>query len=307
MFVGVDGGGTRTRAVVIDGDGEELARAEDDGAVVTAHRPDDAADAVQRVVEAALKASGRARRADVLWAGLAGAGTAAPRAAVTRALRRLDLAEKLIVGTDVEAAFYDAFGDGPGLLVIAGTGSIVWARYADGTERRVGGWGRTLGDEGSGYWVGLQGLRQLTWSADGRAAPTTMQARLLDASGVSSVDEVVGWVEKAGKSSVASLAPHVAACADQGDDAAEAIVTEAIEHLCAMVRTAVEGPVDGGRGGGGPARIEEVVLWGGLVAPGGPLRDRMSAAVGALGLRTVEEDVDPPMGAARLAMASQGG
>lgn len=324
LFVGVDGGGTRTRAVVIDGDGRELARAEDEGAVVTAHRPDDAAEAVRRVVEAALKKCGRRDRADVLWAGLAGAGTAAPRAAVTRALRRLELAERLVVGTDVEAAFYDAFGDGPGLLAIGGTGSIVWARYPDGTERRVGGWGHLLGDEGSGYWIGLEGLRRLTSSEDGRTAPTAMEAPLLDACGVGTVAEAVGWVETAAKSRVASLAPHVVACADAGDEAALAIVSEAVQHLVTLVRAAMspapsregrpEGVVasapDGGvavqRAAGGGVSVEDVVLWGGLVAPGGPLRVRLASALGSLGLKVVEVEVDPPRGAARLARAAVG-
>ncbi len=326
LFVGVDGGGTRTRAVVIDGDGRELARAEDEGAVVTAHRPDDAAEAVRRVVKAALKKCGRSGRADVLWAGLAGAGTAAPRAAVTRALRRLELAERLVVGTDVEAAFYDAFGDGPGLLAIAGTGSIVWARYPDGTERRVGGWGHLLGDEGSGYWIGLEGLRRLTSSEDGRTAPTAMEAPLLDACGVGTVAETVGWVETASKSRVASLAPHVVACADAGDEAALAIVREGVEQLVTMVKAAMsprpapsregrpEGAVASAPDGGvavqrttdGGVSVEVVVLWGGLVAPGGPLRVRLASALGSLGLEVVQVEVDPPRGAARLARAAVG-
>jgi len=294
--------------VVIDGDGHELARAEDDGAVVTAESPEDAARAVQRVVEAALKRAGRRGPADVLWAGLAGAGTAAPRAAATRALRRLDLTERLIVGTDVEAAFHDAFADGPGLLAIAGTGSIVWARYPDGSERRVGGWGRSLGDEGSGYWIGLEGLRRLTWSADGRSDPTTMKAPLLHACGLEAVDDVVAWVEKATKSRVASLVPHVVGCAEEGDPAATAILVEAVEHLASMVRAAVgmgraEDPGIGDESDG----IPEVVLWGGLVAPGGPLRSALSSVLESAGLRVVEEEVDPPLGAARLARAAYGG
>ena len=298
LFVGVDGGGTRTRAVVLDADGREVTRAEDEGAVATAERPDDAAQAVRRVVERAVAAAGHAGPVDVLWAGLAGAGTAVPRAAVTRALQGLGLARRLTVGTDVEAAFYDAFGDGPGLLVIAGTGSIVWARYADGSEKRVGGWGRTLGDEGSGYWIGLEGLRRLTWSADGRADPTTMEDPLLDACGVGAADEAVAWIEKATKSQVASLAPRVVACAEEGDAAATAVVNEAVEHLAAMVRTAAGAEDHGGAG--------EVVLWGGLVAPGGPLRTRLASALERSGLRVSDKDVDPPLGAARLARVGHG-
>lgn len=301
LFVGVDGGGTRTRAVVLDAEGGEVARAEDEGAVVTAERPDDAAEAVRRVVVAALERCGGRAPVAVLWSGLAGAGTAAPRAAVTRALRRLDLAERLIVGTDVEAAFYDAFEQGPGLLLIAGTGSIVWVRGTDGLERRVGGWGRTLGDEGSGYWIGLEGLRAVTRSEDGRAGPTNMLQPLLEACDVDSPDELVGWVEKATKGHFASLAPRVIRCADEGDAAASAIVEAAVEELAKLIMAASSyGALPGGAQVGGV----DVMLWGGLVAPGGPLRQRMMRRIDELGLPTREGDVDPPLGAARLARAS---
>lgn len=298
--------------MVLDGEGRELARAEDEGAVVTAERPDDAAQAVRRAVEAALRQCRRTTPVDVLWSGLAGAGTAAPRAAVTRALRRLDLAERLIVGTDVEAAFYDAFEDGPGLLLIAGTGSIVWVRDSGGVERRVGGWGRALGDEGSGYWIGLEGLRALTRSEDGRADVTAMREPLLERCGVDAVDDLVGWVEKATKGEVASLAPQVIRCADEGDEGARTIVDAAVDELAALVSAAL------GKWAGGEARDSgeagesgeaasgggDVVLWGGLVAPGGPLRRRMVRRIEGLGFPVREGDVDPPLGAARLARAS---
>lgn len=295
LFAGVDGGGTRTRAVIVDEAGRELGRAEHDGAVVTVARPEDAAEAVRRAVTGALDHAGLTAPVDVLWAGLAGAGTAGPRAGVTRALRSLDLADRVIVGTDVEAAFHDAFGDGMGVLLIAGTGSIAWVRDEAGVERRVGGWGRSLGDEGSGYWIGLEGLRRLTRAEDGRAPQTSLRAALLDACGAESVDQLVAWVEGAAKSDVAALAPRVVACADAGDAAAAEVVAGAVAELAHLVEAA----------GSPPAT--EVVLWGGLVAPGGPLRSTLRGELGRLGLSASDRSVDPPLGAARLARASVSG
>lgn len=299
-FAGVDGGGTRTRAVIVDADGVELGRGEFEGAVVTAHEPERAALAVRRAVEGAAAQAGIELPVEVLWAGLAGAGATAPRAAVTRALRGFDLAERLVVGTDVEAAFHDAFPGGAGVMLIAGTGSIAWARNAEGREFRVGGWGRSLGDEGSGYRIGLEGLSWLTRAEDGRARPTVLRETLLPLCDASSVDEVVAWVEAASKGDVAALAPAVIECAEGGDEAAKAIVDAAIdalgEHLEAVL--VAKGAAERDRSS------IEVALWGGLVAPGGPLEGRMSERLRAMGFAVAAREIDPPMGAARLARAS---
>ena len=136
---GVDGGGTRTRAVIIDDTGAEIARAEREGAVANAAAPHEAADAVTSAVRAAAVEGGVKLPVRALWAGLAGAGREAARDAVTDALSRVGLAEAIEVGTDVEAAFHDAFGKGTGVMLIAGTGSIAWARDERGVMHRVGG------------------------------------------------------------------------------------------------------------------------------------------------------------------------
>lgn len=297
VYAGVDGGGTRTRAVLVDQDGRELARAEDRGAVATATRPQDAADAVRRAVTKALAAVARSVSVEQLWAGLAGAGSPSARAGVTRSLEAMGLARGVTVGTDVEAAYHDAFGVGPGVLLIAGTGSIAWARDAERGERRVGGWGRTLGDEGSGYWMGLEAMRRTIRAADGRETATAMADDLLETCGVDSVEELVGWVEGASKAEVAALAPRVVRQADSGDAAAAEIVDRAVKELAALARVAAASS----------SPSPPVVLWGGLVAPGGPLRGRVRQALEGQGLRVLDRAVDPPTGAARLALEAAEG
>lgn len=302
VFVGVDGGGTRTRAVVVDEEGRELARAEKEGAVVTAHEPEDAADAVGRAVKEAAAQAGVSLPVAALWAGLAGAGATPARAAVTKQLRRLDLTTRLVVGTDVEAAFHDAFGNGGGILLIAGTGSIVQARDREGGEHRVGGWGRLLGDEGSGYAIGLEGLRAVTRAGDGRIPPTALTAAVLGHCGVESVEDLVGWAERASKREIAALAPVVVQEADSGDESAARIVQDAVDAL----RTHVEAVLVAMGVAGDPARGPELVLWGGLIAPGGPLEARVRTALEGMGIVPAARIVDPAMGAAKLARASVG-
>jgi N-acetylglucosamine kinase-like BadF-type ATPase len=294
--IGVDGGGTHMRAVIVDTEGRELGRAESTGAVVTVDDPSRAAGAVRAAVRVAAEQAGVELPGAFMWAGLAGAGSKAARDAVAGALDDGSLSARLRIGTDVEAAFHDAFGDGPGILVIAGTGSIAWARSPGGAVRRIGGWGRHLGDEGGGFAIGTDALRRLTWAEDGRAAGTDMRGDLLERCGVDSVDGLIAWIDAASKLEVAALAPVVVDAADAGDPAATEIVADAIRALTEHVRTAVEvtGPW---------LEPAPLVLWGGLLAEGGPLRSRMIEAVREAGVRHSAREIDPPMGAARLALS----
>ena len=297
--IGVDGGGTRTRAVVVDLDGMALGRGDFPGAVASAHEPERAADAVEAAVRLAAESAGVQLPAATMWAGLAGAGGRRARAAVTDALSTRGIADRLVVGTDVEAAFHDAFGTGEGVLLISGTGSIAWARGGESEPRQVGGWGKRLGDEGSGYRLGLEALQYLMRAHDGRAGPTTMTEPILTHLGVSTPPELVAEVGTASKSRIASLAPIVARLAEEGDMAAGQIVERAVEALLTHVRVAMKH----GRAPDEAGGRSSVVLWGGIVADGGPLRLRMLTALESEGFDVLDHDLDPPMGAARLALS----
>jgi glucosamine kinase len=288
FFVGVDGGGTRTRAVIIDDAGREVGRAAGAGAVATASAPERAASAVIATVREAAETAGVALPASVLWAGLAGAGAAEARDRVRTALAGGGLAERVVVGTDVEAAFHNAFPDEPGVLLIAGTGSIAWSRDGAGAVTRVGGWGRHLGDEGSGFWIGMEGLRAVVRAADTRSEETLLSKEILAGAGVPTVEGLVPWVETAEKGQVAALAPIVAAQADAGDAVAMRIVRAAIDALVDHVTAAC------------PAERPPVLLWGGLVAGDGPLRKHLQDTLAEEGFPTLERAVDPALGAALL-------
>ena len=284
------------RAVVVDREGHELGRAVTGGAVATSHDPEAAAGAVARAVHEAADAAGVELPAAVLWAGLAGAGPSEAREGVRRELARLRLADHVHVGTDVEAAFHDAFPDGPGVLLIAGTGSIAWVRSDDGATHRIGGWGQHIGDEGSGFAIGIGGLRLLTHAADGRDDDTRVAPALLEACGVATPEDLIAWVARATKREVAALAPVVVAAADAGDAGAEAVVAHAVQALLGHVRTAMT------RLGG---EQPPVVLWGGLLAGRGPLRTRVAAAVEHAGWGVEDRPLDPVLGAAYLALESR--
>jgi len=296
FVLGIDGGGTRARAVAVDDAGNEVGRGEVAGAVVTVDHPSRAADAVRSAVRNAVEQAGLELPARVMWAGLAGAGSEAANRAVMDLLDDGSLAKRVHVGTDVEAAFHDAFGEGAGVLLIAGTGSVAWARGQSGVSQRAGGWGRFLGDEGSGYSIGLEALRGLARAEDGRIGPTAMRAGLLEACGVASVDALIAWIDTASKAQVAALAPLVLHAAAEGDGLASAIASEAARALVDHIRAAVvsAGPWVG---------AAPLVLWGGLLVQGQPLRRMVEEALEGLDVRLEMPAVDPAMGAAKLASA----
>ena len=290
---GVDGGGTRMRAVIIDEQGRELGRGEAPGAVVGVDGLEAVASRVATAVRAA--AAGTPLPVSVLWAGLAGAGRETVREAATRVLEVEELAVEVVVGTDVEAAFSAAFGNGPGILLIAGTGSIASARGDDGGVVRVGGWGERLGDEGSGYAVGLEALRAVARATDGRGPATGLTQHVLGHLGLSRAEDLIAWIATADKRDVAALVPMVVGASAEGDPVASSIMAGAVADLVKHAAVALERA--------GPwTEPPELVLCGGLLEEGGPLREATERAVSGCAVRSAARGIDPAMGAARTAL-----
>jgi N-acetylglucosamine kinase-like BadF-type ATPase len=295
LVAGVDGGGTGSRALILDLDGEEAGSAEGPPALVDPSNPGAAAHAIRATVREAMEKAGSASPLKALWAGLAGAGRAGAREAVEIALRSLALAQRVKVGMDVEGAHRDAFGTGPGVLLVVGTGSMAWGRDPEGREIRVGGWGGILGDEGSGYWLGLQGLRAVARASDGRGPFTTLTRTLLRKLRLADPQALISWTASAGKREIAALAPLVLEAAVAGDEGGAEILEGGLKELrrhLEVVRSrwpSEEGPVP-------------LALVGGLTEEGGPLRGRLAPLVEEVGGRLAHSPVVPVRGAALLAL-----
>ncbi len=298
LYVGIDGGGTRTTAVATDADGHELARVPGEAGIVNVLEPAARAGSLAALARAAAEQAG-GRQIAGLCCGLAGAGREHERAALEDALRATGVAERVRVTTDAEAALADALGPtGAGILVIAGTGSIAWGRDARGKTARAGGWGLLLGDEGSAYALGMAALHAVVRARDGRGQPTSLTAAVLEATGAAAPEGLIAWAAGASKGDLGALAPLVAEAAPAGDLAARAILENAAQEL-GMHVLALHFRL-------GPwAEAPLLALAGGLLAPGGPLRTPVIAALERLlvPVRPLERAVDAGAGAAALARA----
>jgi glucosamine kinase len=144
---------------------------------------------------------------------------------------------RVAVGDDTDAALAGAFRGGPGVVVIAGTGSGAAGRDPAGRTTRVGGHGYLLGDEGGGYWVGREAVRAALRAADGTGPPTALDAVVRAAFGGLAEAEVAVHEHPTDRALLARLLPSVAALAG-GDAEARRIVAAAAAHLVDLAAAA---------------------------------------------------------------------
>ncbi|MBB2740586.1 UNVERIFIED_ORG: N-acetylglucosamine kinase-like BadF-type ATPase [Microbispora rosea subsp. rosea] len=288
LFVGVDGGGTSTRCVVVTESGEIAGRGRAGGANAISV-PDPAAN-LRAALLGALEGLDPARVAGGVF-GLAGAARAAEPA--ERAWREAGLAGRPAVVADVLVAFTGATDQPDGAVLVAGTGAI-GARIRDRrVVRRADGLGWLLGDEGSGVWLGRRAAAAALNAIDGRGAPTLLVVRVAEAvlgAGAAGEDDgpaltqaliaaVYARVAESGPAWLGTLAPVVDAVAREGDEVARGIVAEAARRLCRTAGVVIgEGARERGtqaERGGGP-----LVLAGSLLTEPTELAHLVRAELG---------------------------
>lgn len=300
-LVGIDGGGTRTTVVVAGDDGRELLRRSGPAGLVDPRSPVATAGMLVSMVRQTLGEAAITEPISALCAGLAGAGNPAERELVQSALFHSGIAERVRVVSDGEIALEGAFRGGPGILLIAGTGSIAYGRAEDGRTERCGGWGMVVGDEGSGYAIGRAALTAALRAVDGRGPQTRLLPVLLERLALRDHREIPPWAGRAAKGEIAALAPEVLRLAAEGDSVASTILHQAArdlaEHPAALVGRLV------------PWSATPRVVFGGGVLQSVPFADLVTRAMRELvpgGFYLQPPAEDALGGAVRTAMAMLG-
>ena len=234
VVLGVDGGQTSTTAVLCDLDGALLGIGRagpanhvwEPGGVSRARR------AVTRSVTQALRAAGLPRHhvAEAAFLGMTGAKA---DGRTDRAVRPHVSAKICHISNDMVTALSSVTLGKPGIVVIAGTGTIAYGENARGQSDRTSGWGYLLGDEGGGFWIARQAIAAACRAFDDRTPPTTLIEALIEAAGV---DDLWGlhlliYSGKMARSDIAALAAVVPRVASTGDAAARSILREAGREL----------------------------------------------------------------------------
>ena len=243
-FLGIDGGGTATRAAIIDGKREVVGRGEagpsNHYAVGPALAAQNCASAAARAIEDAKRMSGEFDLSEIAaW----GFGLAGVRRESDQELMRGFLSEicprAFSLETDVVAAHAGAFAGQPGIVLSAGTGAICFGADETGEKFYADGWGPLMGDEGGGYWIGIEALRAVCRALDGRGPKTRLISPALDALGVKNGDELVQFVhsEACSREKIAALSRIVFDLADDGSSEASDIRARAATFLARSVRS----------------------------------------------------------------------
>jgi N-acetylglucosamine kinase-like BadF-type ATPase len=229
LYLGVDGGGTKTLAVIVDADGRERGRGAAGSGNQSAVGIQRAIANITQAVTGAATEAGAMGPCAVGWVGLAGVDRPDDRTLMLSHLA--SLATSVHVTNDAELALSGLEG-AVGVALIAGTGSISLGRNAAGEKARAGGWGHLIGDEGSGYTIGRLAIQAAAQAADGRGMQTAILPAIMEAWSLTRPDGMIGHIYPDGdKGTIAALSGIVFTAARVGDRIAWQIMTGAATDL----------------------------------------------------------------------------
>jgi len=231
--IGIDGGGTKTEAVIMDVAyrvlGSGIAGPSNPLRVGIAN----AAAAIREAIDKACEEA-QVRRSDIRWAevGLAGARREELRLRMREALSETGISEIEVVG-DADIALYGATDGEPGLVVIAGTGSICCGINGSGKQLCAGGWGPIVGDEGGASWIARRALSAIARAADGRGPETALAAAAIAYFHISATDDLSTaiYAPTLTNERIAGFARRVAKAARAKDQVAREILAQAGKEL----------------------------------------------------------------------------
>ena len=230
-YLGIDGGGSKTTFLLVDEYYNEVCHIQSGPSNWLSVGADAAKEAITQGISCLTE------RPNIVCGGFAGAARADSATFYKEVLQSLIPGAQIIVESDAFIASIGAIGIDPGILLIAGTGSIVIGRNKDCNMFRVGGWGPYFGDEGSGFWIGREAVRAALRSLDLQDTGE-FAAQIAKALGLKSITEVVSaWGSgKVGVPDIAGLFPEVASI--YPNEPANRILSEAASHLRSMVEIA---------------------------------------------------------------------
>jgi len=308
LILGVDGGGSGSRAIIADLHGAIRSVQIGPACNYQNSDPSEITDVLRQLLQRCVQDLGNTRLAvDFAAFGMAGLDSTQDahvlREVVQAALRDSFIDVKQVaVENDAIVTLYGLIGNGPGVLVLSGTGSIAWGVSPPGERIRSGGWGHRLGDEGSGYAIGKKALRAMLRGHDGRGPFTDLEPALLAVLDLHSPAEVVQWAnsDACSVTEIARLAPTVLSLAAAGNAVARVIVeaaaTDLVDLVTAVVtRLALDATFD-------------AVLCGGILENHPILRDEVIKRISVRhpGCRVIADGFPASLGAAAYALRACG-
>lgn len=299
--LGIDAGGSKTMARVADGSGHIVGEGVGGGANLQT----DGELQVEKILhEVIVQAMGnRHAPPDAVCLGMAGVDRESDGRLIRGIMHRLGFRNALIVN-DALIALVAGAGARPGVVVISGTGSIAFGVSDRGVAARAGGWGPTLGDEGSGYWIGRRALEAVVRDVDGRGPHTALTAAILAHFSLPRAELLVSEIyhQPHGRRAIAALGPVVDRARHNGDLVAGEIMSDAADELAVAAATVITRLAM--RGDQFP-----ILLSGGMLKRSQWLAEALEHRMAEVAPRSEVMPLshEPVMGAVRLAVAAATG
>jgi N-acetylglucosamine kinase-like BadF-type ATPase len=296
-FLGIDGGGTKTDCVVLDARGTVIGEGRGGPSNPLRSGFDGAFTSLREAATEALE-SARIRASDItcVCAGIAGAGRRSVVRRIIVFLTQEFPAALTHVTTDYEVALESAAGSGPGVVLIAGTGSVAYGRNAAGETARAGGYGPWIGDEGSAFEIGRRAVSAVARTRD-MDAPVTVMAEMISAAlDCPDWDDLMLRIMKNADDVFPKLFPVVAEAANSEDSAAKEIMFASAIGLGNLAMVVIR-----------RLRMKDqqfpLVKCGGVFGHSQMLDSLLDSvlASGALRARISRLEISPAIGAARMA------
>ncbi|MFS0556637.1 N-acetylglucosamine kinase [Brevibacillus sp. 179-C9.3 HS] len=294
-FIGIDGGGTKTKAAICNEAGQVQAIVVGESSNPLSRRWEDVEETLRQLISAVrVKAGATEEEVAGLFIGLGGADRPQIKDRIQHAFAD-PWGERLFIDNDVVAALYAGTWGQPGVVLLAGTGSIACAFSKEGARHRVGGWGYLVGDEGSGFDLGKKAAIAVLREYDGRGEPTVLTRLFLEHYGVGRPDELISLIYGGSnpRMELAKTSQLVEQAATLGDQVANGLIAQAVEDLLELADACLK-------------KIQEplpVVLAGGLLTASTRLREQLVARAS---FATVIPSVSPVIGALVVAITQLG-
>ena len=296
-YCGWDGGGTKTEVCVLDENGRGAASAVFGPLNINGADRDTVERSARDCVAFMAAQAGGLPAFRNLVIGMAGVSNESAASAVRAFVRKAGYEGSLALLGDQEIALSGAV-DGPGAVLIAGTGAILFGRDAAGNTFRAGGYGYLIDDGGSGYAIGRDILSAVARAHDGRDQETCLTKKAFDALNVRDVGQMITWLYApgTGKKEIAALAPLLLPALEEGDAAAQAIAEKAARDMSELVTA---GWKRAGLTGG------ELAMTGSILTRYAPIRKRAEALILAFdpAIQIHSPHGSAAFGAAKLAAA----
>jgi glucosamine kinase len=304
LYVGVDGGGSYTRAIVANQFGIVLGAGYAGSTNRNHHSRDEVRANFRQAIRDAIGGIAGKGKIEVMFLGMSAVSTDADRAdiiSIIREVPEVPQTARVLVDNDTSAGLAGGLSGRPGMVLIAGTGSICLGVRQDKRSYMCGGWGALADDAGSAAWVGSRAIEAAVRSEDGRLGPTSLRRTVFDFLELAEPRQLIDRIHNRGldRAQIGLLAPLVVEACRGGDVVAGGILHGAVAELSLLVRTTalhlyVTEPC-------------ELVLVGGFALSGPPFQTMLIERIqqDTPSVRVLEPEMSPVQGGVLLARRAE--